>query len=130
MAEDYLRRDEAKIIAISGKGGNGCLSFRREKYIPRSGPDGGDGGGNKGRNVSSQFTYLEETSDHPMYASTGYRPRVPVPGPTDPNSYNDPSSSDPSGSSSRVGFLGSRNLVSLKFKLSRSNDCEKRVQSF
>ena len=37
-------QDEAKIIAISGKGGNGCLSFRREKYIPRGGPDGGDGG--------------------------------------------------------------------------------------
>ena len=36
--------DEARIIAISGKGGNGCLSFRREKYIPRGGPDGGDGG--------------------------------------------------------------------------------------
>jgi hypothetical protein len=82
--------------------------------VSSSGGDGGDGGGNKGRNVSSQFTYLEETSDHPMYASTGYRPRVPVPGPTDPNSYNDPSSSDPSGSSSRVGFLGSRNLVSLR----------------
>ena len=28
--------DEARIQAISGKGGNGCLSFRREKYIPRS----------------------------------------------------------------------------------------------
>ena len=36
--------DEARIQAISGKGGNGCLSFRREKYIPRGGPDGGDGG--------------------------------------------------------------------------------------
>ena len=34
--------DEARIQAISGKGGNGCLSFRREKYIPRGGPDGGD----------------------------------------------------------------------------------------
>ena len=36
--------DEARIQAISGKGGNGSLSFRREKYIPRGGPDGGDGG--------------------------------------------------------------------------------------
>ena len=36
--------DEARIQAISGKGGNGCSSFRREKYIPRGGPDGGDGG--------------------------------------------------------------------------------------
>ena len=33
--------DEAKITVISGKGGDGCLSFRREKYIERGGPDGG-----------------------------------------------------------------------------------------
>ena len=36
--------DEARIKIIAGDGGNGCLSFRREKYIPRGGPDGGDGG--------------------------------------------------------------------------------------
>src|ERR1700743_247077 len=36
--------DEAKVYIRSGDGGAGCVSFRREKFIPRGGPDGGNGG--------------------------------------------------------------------------------------
>ena len=48
--------DEARINVIAGDGGNGTMSFRREKYIPRGGPDGGDGG-------DGGSVYLRATDD-------------------------------------------------------------------
>ncbi len=51
--------DEAKVKVVGGGGGNGCISFRREKYVPRGGPDGGDGG--RGGNVILKATSRKQT---------------------------------------------------------------------
>jgi len=61
--------DEAIITVSSGKGGNGCVSFRREKFVPRGGPDGGDGG--KGGSIylcaNRDLTTLTDLSSQPFY---------------------------------------------------------------
>jgi GTP-binding protein len=51
--------DEAKIYVKGGDGGRGCVSFRREKYVPRGGPDGGNGG--KGGDVILEATGALQT---------------------------------------------------------------------
>lgn len=57
-------KDRVKIYVASGNGGNGCVSFRREKYVPKGGPDGGDGG--RGGHVFIKADQ-NENSLHPLY---------------------------------------------------------------
>ena len=54
--------DEAKIRVNAGDGGNGCMAFRREKYVPRGGPSGGDGG--KGGDVVMESSERHNTLVH------------------------------------------------------------------
>ncbi len=57
--------DEAQITVRSGKGGDGMVHFRREKYVPRGGPDGGDGG--RGGNVIMEVSITLNTLSHFHY---------------------------------------------------------------
>ncbi len=66
--------DEAKIWVKAGDGGNGCVSFRREKYVARGGPDGGDGG--RGGDVyfeatEGRSTLLDFVGKHHWRAGNG-----------------------------------------------------------
>lgn len=67
--------DEVEIKVVAGKGGNGCLAFRREKFRPKGGPDGGDGG--RGGNIvfigdSNLNTLYEYNSKKEFNATDGY----------------------------------------------------------
>jgi GTP-binding protein len=57
--------DEAKIMVKAGDGGNGCVAFRREKFVPRGGPSGGDGG--RGGDVVMQASQRHNTLIHFRY---------------------------------------------------------------
>jgi len=59
--------DEVDIVVIAGNGGNGCVSFRREKFIPRGGPDGGDGGD------GGSVYILADASSNTLYHLGGHR---------------------------------------------------------
>ncbi len=57
--------DEAKIRVKAGDGGNGCMAFRREKFVPRGGPSGGDGG--RGGDVIMESSQRHNTLIHFRY---------------------------------------------------------------
>src|SRR5947207_1134946 len=54
--------DEARIRVKAGDGGNGCMAFRREKFVPRGGPSGGDGG--RGGDVVMESSERHNTLVH------------------------------------------------------------------
>lgn len=60
--------DKAKIFVTAGRGGDGCISFRREKYVPLGGPDGGNGG--KGGDV-----YIQTDNKKSTLLDLSYRPK-------------------------------------------------------
>jgi len=74
MTKRFL--DEAVITVRSGDGGKGCVSFRRERFIPKGGPDGGDGGRGGGIDVaaSGRHRTLADFSSRKSFSAQNGRP--------------------------------------------------------
>ncbi len=72
-----MYRDRVRITVVGGKGGEGCVSFRREKYVPKGGPDGGDGG--RGGNVEIEVDRSRDDLSH-LRAGKTYRAENGRPG--------------------------------------------------
>ena len=62
LDEGAMFIDEARIRVKAGDGGNGCVAFRREKFVPRGGPSGGDGG--RGGDVIMESSERHNTLVH------------------------------------------------------------------